>query len=269
MTHFVRQSAAGLLLEKELLYLGKAVADPIKPFVAIIGGAKVSDKIDVIDHLLEKVDTLIIGGAMAYTFLNAQGQSTGKSLVEADKVDVARAALEKASRNKVTLLLPTDHILADRFANDAATEIFSGSASFPTDRMALDIGPESIKTFSDAIADASTVIWNGPMGVFELPAFACTGTNEIARAIARNRDATTIVGGGDSVAAVRQAGVSNEITHISTGGGASLEFLEGKQLPGVTALSEKPVLNNSYPCALRDTRTIANLNRFHLYGILD
>ena len=238
ITHFVKQSAAGLLLEKELLYLGKAVSDPNKPFVAIIGGAKVSDKIDVVDHLLDKVDTLIIGGAMAYTFLNAQGQTTGKSLIEADKVDVARAALERAAKNQVTLLLPTDHVLADRFANDAKTEIFSGSDSFPPDQMALDIGPESIKTFSAVIADASTVIWNGPMGVFELPAFA-TGTNEIARAVAANRDATTIVGGGDSVAAVRQAGISSEITHISTGGGASLEFLEGKQLPGVNALSDK------------------------------
>lgn len=238
ITHFVKQSAAGLLLEKELLYLGKAVSDPNKPFVAIIGGAKVSDKIDVVDHLLDKVDTLIIGGAMAYTFLNAQGQTTGKSLIEADKVDVARAALEKAAKNQVTLLLPTDHVLADRFANDATTEIFSGSDSFPPDQMALDIGPESIKTFSAVIADASTVIWNGPMGVFELPAFA-TGTNEIAQAVAANRDATTIVGGGDSVAAVRQAGISSEITHISTGGGASLEFLEGKQLPGVNALSDK------------------------------
>ncbi len=238
ITHFVKQSAAGLLLEKELLYLGKAVSNPNKPFVAIIGGAKVSDKIEVIDHLLDKVDTLIIGGAMAYTFLNAQGQTTGKSLIEADKVEVARAALDKAAKNKVTLLLPTDHILADRFANDATTKIFSGSDSFPPDQMALDIGPESIKTFSNAIADASTVIWNGPMGVFELPAFAI-GTNEIARAVANNRDATTIVGGGDSVAAVRQAGISSEITHISTGGGASLEFLEGKQLPGVSALSDK------------------------------
>ena len=239
VTHLVRQSAAGLLLEKELLYLGKAVSDPIKPFVAIIGGAKVSDKIDVIDHLLDKVDTLIIGGAMAYTFLNAQGQTTGESLVEADKVEVARAALEKASRNNVRLLLPTDHVLADRFANDATTEIFAGNEPFPADQMALDIGPESINLFSEVIADASTVIWNGPMGVFELPTFA-TGTNEIARAIARNSDATTIIGGGDSVAAVQQAGVSGQITHISTGGGASLEFLEGKSLPGVAALSEKP-----------------------------
>lgn len=238
ITHFVQQSAAGLLLEKELEYLGRIVADPIKPFVAIIGGAKISDKIDVIDHLLDKVDTLIIGGAMAYTFLNAQGQTTGKSLAEADKVDVARAALDKASRNQVALLLPSDHVLADRFANDATTQILSGNGPFPADQMALDIGPDSIKTFSNAIADASTVLWNGPMGVFELQAFAA-GTMAIARAVASNHDATTVVGGGDSVAAVRQAAVSDEITHISTGGGASLEFLEGKELPGVQALSDK------------------------------
>ena len=244
ITHFVKQSAAGLLLDKELTYLGKAVTDPIKPFVAIIGGAKVSDKIEIIDHLLgvdgepAKVDTLIIGGAMAYTFLNAQGQTTGKSLVEGDKTDVARAALEKAKRNGVTLLLPEDHILADKFANDAKTEVFSGTGPFPADLMALDIGPASIKRFSEAIADASTVVWNGPMGVFELPAFA-EGTTAIALAVANNGDATTIVGGGDSVAAVQQAGVADRITHISTGGGASLEFLEGKELPGVTALTDK------------------------------
>ncbi len=238
VTHFVKQSAAGLLLEKELLYLGKAVADPIKPFVAIIGGAKVSDKIAVIDHLLDKVDTLIIGGAMAYTFQNAKGQTTGKSLIEADKIEIARAALEKAKRNNVALLLPTDHVLADRFANDAHTEIFSGDGPFPADFMALDIGPDSIKAFSEAIAGANTIVWNGPMGVFELPAFA-KGTTAIAYAVANNQDATTIVGGGDSVAAVQQSSVADKITHISTGGGASLEFLEGKELPGVAALTEK------------------------------
>jgi phosphoglycerate kinase len=238
ITHFVAQSAAGLLMEKELEYLGKAVADPIKPFVAIIGGAKVSDKIDVIDHLLDKADTLIIGGAMAYTFLNAQGQTTGRSLVEADKVEVARAALAKAERNGVKLLLPTDHVLADKFAADAAIEVFSGSGPFPADKMALDIGPASVKLFSAAIADASTVVWNGPMGVFELAPFA-HGTNAIAEAVAANRDATTIVGGGDSVAAVQQSGVADKISHISTGGGASLEFLEGKTLPGVAALTDK------------------------------
>ena len=238
ITHFVRQSAAGLLLDKELRYLGKAVNDPVKPFVAIIGGAKVSDKIEAIDHLLDKVDTLIIGGAMAYTFLNAQGQTTGKSLVEGDKIEVARAAIAKAEKNGVTLLLPVDHVLADRFANDAKPEIFSGSDAFPSNLMALDIGPASVSRFSAAIADANTVVWNGPMGVFELPVFA-KGTNAIAQAVANNRNATTIVGGGDSVAALQQSGVADQITHISTGGGASLEFFEGKELPGVAALSDK------------------------------
>lgn len=238
ITHFVKQSAAGLLLEKELEYLGKAVSDPIRPFVAILGGAKVSDKIEAIDHLLDKVDTLIVGGAMAYTFLNALGQTTGKSLVEPDRIDVARAALQKAEKNRVTLLLPTDHVLADRFADDAKTEILAGSSDFPADLMALDIGPASIKLFSDAIAEGSTVVWNGPMGVFELPSFAI-GTNALAQSLADNEDAITIVGGGDSVAAVRQSGVADRIKHISTGGGASLEFLEGKALPGVAALSER------------------------------
>ena len=238
VTHFVKQAAAGLLLEKELNYLGKAITDPARPFVAIIGGAKVSDKIQVIDALLDRVDTMIIGGAMAYTFLNAKGQATGTSLVESDKVDLARAALEKASEKHVDLLLPTDHILADRFANDAETELFAGTDPFPFNRMALDIGPASVEMFSKAIANAGTVIWNGPMGVFELPVFA-KGTNGIAHAVAENQDAMTIVGGGDSVAAVQQAGIAARITHISTGGGASLEFLEGKQLPGVAALTDK------------------------------
>jgi phosphoglycerate kinase len=237
VTHFVAQAAAGLLLEKEVEYLGKAVADPIKPFVAIIGGAKVSDKIEVIDHLLEKADAIIVGGGMAYTFLNAKGQATGKSLVEMDKIDVAKAALAKAEKNGVRFLLPTDHVLADRFAADAKTEIFSGDGAFPEEMMALDIGPASIEAFSKEIRGASTIVWNGPMGVFEMPAFAA-GTNAIAEAVAANEDATTIVGGGDSVAAVQQAGVAEKITHISTGGGASLEFLEGKVLPGVAALSE-------------------------------
>ena len=238
ITHFVKQSAAGLLLEKEFTYLGKAVTDPVKPFVAIIGGAKVSDKIEVVDHLLDKADTVIIGGGMAYTFLNAQGQTTGKSLVETDKIDVAKAALAKAEKNGVKFLLPTDHILADKFAADAKFETFSGTGPFPEDKMALDIGPESVSLFSEAIADAHTVVWNGPMGVFEFPAFA-HGTNAIARAVAANGDATTIVGGGDSVSAIQKSGVADQITHISTGGGASLEFLEGKTLPGVAALTEK------------------------------
>jgi phosphoglycerate kinase len=237
ITHFVKVSAAGLLMEKELTYLGKALTEPDKPFVAIIGGAKVSDKIQVIDNLLDKADAIIIGGGMAYTFLNAQGQSTGKSLVETDKIDIAKAALEKAKAKGVRFLLPVDHVLADKFAPNAKTQTFSGKGAFPEEWMALDIGPKSIALFEDEIAEARTVIWNGPMGVFEMPAFA-RGTNEIAAAVARNHDATTIVGGGDSVAAIQQSGVADRITHISTGGGASLEFLEGKTLPGVAALTD-------------------------------
>jgi phosphoglycerate kinase len=238
ITHFVKKSAAGLLMERELTYLGKALTEPDKPFVAIIGGAKVSDKIQVIDNLLDKADAIIIGGGMAYTFLNAQGQTTGKSLVETDKIDVAKAALAKAEAKGVRFLLPVDHVLADKFAPDAKTQLFDKDGPFPAEWMALDIGPKSIAIFEDEIAEARTIIWNGPMGVFEMPAFA-HGTNRIAQAVARNRDATTIVGGGDSVAAVHQSGVAARITHISTGGGASLEFLEGKTLPGVAALTEK------------------------------
>ncbi len=233
------QAAAGLLMEKELNYMGKAITDPSRPFVAIIGGAKVSDKIEVINAMLDKVDALLIGGAMAYTFLNAQGQTTGKSLVEADKIDVAKAAFDKAAQRNVRFLLPVDHVLADKFAADAHTEIFSGTDPFPADKMALDIGPETIKLFSAEIADAATVIWNGPMGVAELAPFA-HGTNAIAKALAHNATATTIVGGGDSVAAIQNSGYADRVSHISTGGGASLEFLEGKTLPGVEALSDKP-----------------------------
>jgi phosphoglycerate kinase len=238
ITHFVPQSAAGLLMEKELTYLGKAVTEPNRPFVAIIGGAKVSDKIEVINSLLNKVDSLLIGGAMAYTFLNAQGQTTGKSLVEADKYDVARAALKKAEERGVKFLLPVDHMLADKFAADAKSQVFSGTEPFPAEMMALDIGPETIKLFSAEIADAATVVWNGPMGVAELTPFA-KGTNAIAKALAKNEDCISIVGGGDSVAALHNSGVADKITHISTGGGASLEFLEGKTLPGVAALTDK------------------------------
>src|SRR6201996_5333509 len=176
ITHFVKQSAAGLLMEKELTYMGKALTEPDKPFVAIIGGAKVSDKIEVIDNLLEKADAIIIGGGMAYTFLNARGQRTGKSLVEIDKIDVAKAALQKAKAMGVRFLLPVDHVLADKFAPNAKTKVFSGTGAFPEDLMALDIGPKSIALFEDEIAEARTVIWNGPMGVFEMPAFA-RGTN--------------------------------------------------------------------------------------------
>ena len=238
ITHYVAQSAAGLLMERELNYLGKAVTEPNRPFVAIIGGAKVSDKIEVINSLLDKVDSLLIGGAMAYTFLNAQGQSTGKSLTEPDKIDTARAALEKAAARGVKFLLPIDHRLADKFSAEARIQTFTGTEPFPAEWMALDIGPETIKLFSLEVADAATVVWNGPMGVAEISLFA-KGTNAIAKACAANEDAITIVGGGDSVAALHNSGLADKITHISTGGGASLEFLEGKILPGVAALNDK------------------------------
>ena len=238
ITHFVKQSAAGLLMEKELTYLGKALEDPAKPFVAILGGAKVSDKIEVIDNLLGKVDALLIGGGMAYTFLKAKGQEVGKSLLEADKIDVAKEALAKAKARGVRFLLPVDHILADKFAADAQTKIFEGDGPFPADWMALDIGPKTVGLFEKEVGGAATIVWNGPMGVFEMPAFA-RGTTAIAKAVAANKSAISIIGGGDSVAAVKQAGVADQIKHISTGGGASLEFLEGKKLPGVEALTEK------------------------------
>ncbi|MBX6361463.1 MAG: phosphoglycerate kinase [Acidobacterium ailaaui] len=238
ITHFVSKSAAGLLMEKELQYLGKALSEPARPFVAILGGAKVSDKIKVIDNLLGKVDSLLIGGGMAYTFLKAKGQDVGKSLVEADKLDIAKDALKKAEEKGVRFLLPVDHVLADKFAPDAKTQTFAGDAAFPADWMALDIGPKTVELFSQEIAEARTLVWNGPMGVFEMPAFA-KGTTQVAKAVAKNSEAISIVGGGDSVAAVKQAGVADQITHISTGGGASLEFLEGKKLPGVEALTEK------------------------------
>ena len=238
ITHHVKQSAAGLLMERELNYMGKALAAPEKPFVAILGGAKVSDKIQVIENLLGKVDALLIGGGMAYTFLKAQGQEVGKSLVEADKIDLARETIEKAKTAGTRLLLPGDHVLASKFAADAETQIFKGDGAFPQEWMALDIGPETIEIFADEVFRARTILWNGPMGVFEIPAFA-HGTMAIAHAVADNAAATSIVGGGDSVSAVKQAGVSDRITHISTGGGASLEFLEGKKLPGVEALTEK------------------------------
>lgn len=240
ITHFVHPAAAGLLMEKELQYLGSALEKPERPFVAILGGAKVSDKIQVIDHLLTKVDALLIGGGMAYTFLKAQGQEVGKSLVELDKLETARLALKKAEERKVRVLLPTDHVLADRFAAGAKTQLFSGSGPFPADWMALDIGPETIEAFGKEIVRARTIVWNGPMGVFEMAAFA-HGTMQIAEEVAANASAITIVGGGDSVSAVKQAGVADKIKHISTGGGASLEFLEGKVLPGVAALTDKAV----------------------------
>jgi phosphoglycerate kinase len=238
ITKFVQKSACGLLMEKELEYLGRALHDPERPFIAILGGAKVSDKIGVIQHLLSKVDVLIIGGGMAYTFLKAQGQAVGKSLVEEDKIQLAKDLLQQAKAHKVKFLLPTDHVIADRVEANALIKIVGPGQSIPDNMMALDIGPETIEAFSEEVSRARTIVWNGPMGVFELPPFA-KGTNKIANAVAENAGATTIVGGGDSVAAVKAAGVADKITHISTGGGASLEFLEGKKLPGVEALTDK------------------------------
>jgi phosphoglycerate kinase len=238
MTKFVQKAAAGLLMEKELEYLGKALHHPEKPFVAILGGAKVSDKIPVITHLLDKVDSLIIGGGMAYTFLKALGEQVGKSLVEEDKLELAKQLLQEAKTRKLKLLLPVDHVAADKIdANARVTRIDHGQP-IPANLMALDIGPKTVELFEEEVARARTILWNGPMGVFEVPAFA-TGTFKIARAIADNPGALSIVGGGDSVSAVRAAGVADKITHISTGGGASLEFLEGKKLPGVEALTDR------------------------------
>jgi len=238
ITRHLQKSAAGLLMEKELQYLGRALENPERPFIAILGGAKVSDKIGVIKNLLSKVDALIIGGGMAYTFLKAQGHPIGKSLVEADKIDLAKDLLQQAKARKVKFLLPTDHVVADRVDANALTKIVGPTQPIPDNMMALDIGPETIETFSEEIARARTIVWNGPMGVFEVPQFA-KGTNKIAQAVAENAGAVTIVGGGDSVAAVKAAGVADKITHISTGGGASLEFLEGQKLPGVEALTDK------------------------------
>jgi len=238
MTHFFKHRAAGLLMEKEITYLGKALESPEKPFVAIIGGSKISGKIEVIDNLIDKVDTLIIVGGMAYTFDRALGITTGKSLVEEDKIEVAKEALAKAKANNVDLLLPVDNILADSFSPDAKTQEWDSTTNFPADWQGLDIGPKSVALFSDIVSKAKTILWNGPAGVFEFPRFAI-GTNAIAEAVAANATATSIIGGGDSVSAINQAGVADKITHISTGGGASLEFLEGKKLPGVEALTDK------------------------------
>jgi phosphoglycerate kinase len=238
ITHFLKPAVAGLLMEKEITYLGKALESPEKPFVAIIGGSKISGKIDVIDNLLDKVDTLVIVGGMAYTFERALGVTTGKSLVEEDKIDMAKAALDKAKVKGVKLLLPVDNILADKFAADAKTQEWDCSKNFPAEWQGLDIGPKSIAAIEEVVSTARTIVWNGPAGVFEFPRFA-VGTNAIARAVAANRAAISIIGGGDSVSAINQAGVADQITHISTGGGASLEFLEGKKLPGVEALTDK------------------------------
>ena len=235
VTKYLQPSAAGFLLEKEIKYLGLALAYPDHPFVAVIGGAKVSDKIAVIDNLLDKVDTLIIGGGMAYTFLQAKGRPTGKSLVEADKISLAKKLIQKAAEKGVNLLLPQDHIVAAEFS-PTADHMVCSDANFPADWMALDIGPATIATYTGALRNARMVVWNGPMGVFEFDNFA-KGTMAVAETLAESK-ARSIVGGGDSVAAVKKAGVESKMTHISTGGGASLEFLEGKELPGLAALTD-------------------------------
>src|ERR1700737_1320430 len=238
ITKFVQKSAAGLLMEKELKYLGQALERPEEPFVAILGGAKVSDKIGVIQNLMKKVNSLIIGGGMAYTFLKAQGQEIGKSLLEADKVELARQLLDEAKKRNVKFLLPIDHVVAIKPEATRGGEQSGEGQPIPPDRMALDIGPKTIELFTEEISRARTIVWNGPMGVFEVPGFS-KGTFKVAHAIAENAGAISIVGGGDSVAAVHAAGVADRMTHISTGGGASLEFLEGRKLPGVDALTDK------------------------------
>jgi len=236
MTKFVPKAAAGFLMEKELTYLGKAVQNPDHPYVAVLGGAKVADKIEVITNLLKLVDALIIGGGMAYTFLRARGVAVGKSLVEEDKLDLAKNLLAQAEGRKVKVLLPLDHLVAEKI-DPAAKPRLVGLNEIPADLMALDIGPQSIRAFIAAIRGAKTIVWNGPMGVFECEPFAA-GTVSVAKAIAES-GATSIVGGGDSIAAVHKAGVAARMTHISTGGGASLEFLGGRTLPGVEALTNR------------------------------
>jgi phosphoglycerate kinase len=238
VTRHLPKSAAGLLMEKELDYLSRATQNPAKPFVAILGGAKVSDKIGVIRNLLDKVDAFLIGGGMAYTFLKAQGIEIGKSLLEADKLELAGQLLQEAKARKVKLLLPVDHVVADKVDASASAKPVAQGESIPPEQIAVDIGPGTVELFAAEIAKARTIVWNGPMGVFEIDQFS-RGTMAVARAVADNAGATSIVGGGDTVAAVHKAGVAEQIKHISTGGGASLEFLEGKKLPGVEALTDK------------------------------
>lgn len=238
VTAYLQPAVAGYLVERELQFLSGAIEDPRRPLAAIIGGSKVSTKIGVIERLLEKVDKLLLGGGMIFTFYQAQGLKTGKSLVETDKLDLARSLMEKAKARRVELLLPVDVVVADRFDKDAQAQTVSIHA-IPEDWMGLDIGPESIKAFQAALQGCQTVVWNGPMGVFEFDRFA-VGTEAIARTLAdlTQAGATTIIGGGDSVAAVEKVGLADKMTHISTGGGASLELLEGKVLPGIAALTE-------------------------------
>lgn len=239
ITKFVEQSAAGLLMEKELTYMGKAISNPDRPFVAVLGGAKVSDKIEVVQNLMKLADAMLIGGAMAYTFLKSQGLPVGKSLVENDKLELARDLLAEAKTRNFRLVLPVDHVLAETF--DSPVTRTTDIADTPQGWMGLDIGPKTVALFDSEIAKARTIVWNGPLGVFEKPAYA-NGTLAIAKAVAAAsaKGATSIVGGGDSVAAIEQSGVKSQISHISTGGGASLEFLAGEKLPGVEALTDKP-----------------------------
>jgi phosphoglycerate kinase len=237
ITKCLPRAAAGLLMEQELRYLGHVLEAPERPFVAILGGAKVSDKIEVIQNMLGKVDRLLIGGAMAYTFFKSRGLPIGKSLVEDEKLDEARAIEAAAKERGVQLVLPLDHVVVSKLEAGAASEILAIDDARIGDRLGVDIGPATIKEYAALIADAKTVVWNGPMGVFEIDAFAA-GTNAVAQAVA-SVQGTTIVGGGDSIAAVKKAGITDRITHISTGGGASLEFLGGRVLPGVAALADK------------------------------
>jgi phosphoglycerate kinase len=239
VTRFVSPSVAGLLMEKEIEYLGQAVGNAARPYTAILGGAKISGKIDVIANLMDKVDTLIIGGGMMFTFLKAMGREIGTSLLEEDRIDMARQLVADAEARGRRLVLPVDAVVAGAFANDAPSEVV-GVDAIPSDKMGLDIGPATVQLFTDIIEASKTVVWNGPMGVFEMPAFA-HGTNAVAHALVRatSAGAVTVVGGGDSAAAIAQAGLDDKVSHVSTGGGASLEFLEGKTLPGVAALTDK------------------------------
>ncbi|KIR02130.1 Phosphoglycerate kinase [Lachnospiraceae bacterium TWA4] len=235
VTDYIKTSAVGYLMQKEIDFLGNAVNNPNRPFVAILGGSKVSSKISVIENLLEKVDTLIIGGGMAYTFQKSQGKNVGKSLVEDDYVDYAAKMLKKAEEKGVKMLIPVDDVVVKEFNNDAPSRVCEGGMA--DDEMGVDIGPKTAALYAEALKDAKTVVWNGPMGVFEMPNFA-KGTVEVAKVLA-DLDATTIIGGGDSAAAVNQLGFGDKMSHISTGGGASMEFLEGKELPGVAAINDK------------------------------
>jgi len=238
VTKFLKVNAAGYLMQKELEYLGTAVTNPKRPYTAILGGAKISGKIDVINNLLDKVDTLIIGGGMAFTFFKAQGKEIGKSLLEEEKIELAKEVLEKVKTSGVNFLLPVDVVVASEFKNDSPASIVNVD-SIPSDKMGLDIGPETIKLFKEEILKSKTVVWNGPMGVFEFDNFA-KGTFAIAEALAEatSKGAITVIGGGDSAAAIAKAGLKDKVSHVSTGGGASLEFLEGKILPGVAALND-------------------------------